>query len=323
MTAFTPAKMVSWWQPWNIPLSVEEQVDHAVQLGAGIAMKGTNNHYIYGPESWNMFEDSRYAGKSNDHLERAAKARGVPVDIWCWVNFSQPYAHADALHAAIARWNPRRVFLDVEGAIAKANAANAGPFLRSLGRVEPKVYLQSYRVPNLHPEIPWDKLLTYTDGGQFIIDGTAPQAYYVGTQNVVADYTRMLTQWQALADAHGRPDLPWLPTLPTYTEWGWTPTPESLQAGIDLLWSELTEFDGEGNPLSTRLRGWNFFRFGFLLQSEFAGHRQVIEDVDFSIPGPPPPPAEPRPINPEWVGAVDIILRETHPSLPQPFLDQP
>ena len=255
------------WKPWRTAtwpqnISIEAQVNAALALKSNaIAIKGTNREWVYGAKENLVWPYNKY---SNDHIEIEAKANGLEIDLWCWVDCQDPAAQAQAIKDAAARWNPRNVKLDVEGGIAKKYAYNTGAFLRSLGRLyrhdgtPVKVWLQSYRRPDLHREIAWNKWLTYVgQDGLYLLEGIAPQAYYVGTQDSIADYKKMIVEYGKLEMEINR-TLNWFVTLPTYREHGWQPTPDSLEAGISFL----------QDTLADRLVGFNFFRLGCLMNSQ-------------------------------------------------------
>ena len=271
--------VVSVWKPWNLALppnriSIADQVRMAVTLGVrAIAIKGTNRNVIYGAKEKMPWPYNKY---SNDHIEIEARANGLEVDLWVWVDCKSPGVQAEVVRQAAARWNPRRIYIDHEGGIAKAYAYNTGAFLRSLGhlyrhdgtRIE--MYLQSYRRPSKHPEIAWTKWFSYKKDGVYIINGVAPQAYYVGTQDSVADYERMLIDYSRIEIAINR-ILKWHVTLPAYREHGWQPTPKSLEAGIDFL----------RNSLGNLLVGFNFFRLGWLMNEQLTGVWSMLLAYDW------------------------------------------
>lgn len=295
--------VLSAWRPWNLALppnriSIQEQVNAAVTLGVrAIAIKGTNRNVIYGAKERMPWPWSQH---SNDHLEQEAKAQGLEVDLWVWVDCKSPGVQAEVVRRAAARWNPRRIYIDCEGGIAKAYAHNTGAFLRSLGRLyrhdgtPVEVYLQSYRQPSKHPEIAWVKWLSYIGQDKlYLIHGIAPQAYYVGTQDSVADYSKMLIDYARIENEIGR-TLEWHVTLPTYREHGWQPTPKSLEEGIDFLRQEL------GN----RLIGFNFFRLGWLVNRQLEDLWSMLLAYDWGEepePKPEPVPFEQQPEPERWI----------------------
>jgi len=274
-------RVVSVWKPWSLAawpnyISIEDQVQAAVALGVrSIAIKGTHRNVIHGVQEKLIWPWDQH---SNDHLERQAKAQGLGVDLWDWVDCQNPTGQASAIKQAVARWNPRNVKLDVEGATAKKYAYNTGAFLRSLGRLHRhdgtpvKVWLQSYRRPDKHREIAWHKWLTYIgQDGQYLLEGIAPQAYYVGTQDSIGDYTRMLVAYDNLESEIHR-TLEWHVTLPTYRENGWQPTAESLEAGISFL----------RNELGDRLKGVDFFRLGWLMNDRLSDVMAMLMAYDWN-----------------------------------------
>ena len=275
-----PDIVTSVWRPWRTAtwpknISIKAQVDAALSLNSNaIAIKGTNREYVYGAKENLVWPFNKY---SNDHIEIEAKARGLEIDLWCWVDCQNPAAQAQAIKDAVARWNPRNVKLDVEGRIAKKYAYNTGAFLRSLGRLyrhdgtPVKVWLQSYRRPDLHREIAWEKWLTYigTDG-LYLLEGIAPQAYYKGSQQGAYDYSRMNNAYRNL-EAEINRTLKWHVTLPTFREDGWMPTAESLEEGIEFLRDALEE----------RLIGVDYFRLGWLMDDLFVDIFEMLNEYSW------------------------------------------
>ncbi|TET82453.1 MAG: hypothetical protein E3J37_07235 [Anaerolineales bacterium] len=300
--------VVSVWRPWRTAtwphfISIEDQVKAAIAVQAdAIAIKGTNKTWVYGAKEnlpW------PYKAHSNDAMEQEAKAQSLAVDLWCWVDCKNPATQATRVKEATARWNPRNVKLDVEGGVAKKYAYNTGAFLRSLGRLyrhdgtPVKVWLQSYRRPDLHP-IAWHKWLTYTDqAGIYLLEGVAPQAYYAGTDDSLSDYARMLRAYDKLSlEIHRTFD--WHVTLPTYREHDWQPTAESLEVGIGFL----------RNELSDRLKGVDFFRLGWLMDKQLEDVRVMLAGYDWGNGEEPEPqiPFEELPEVKRW-GIVGGDLR--------------
>ena len=85
------------WKPWSTAtwsqyISIEEQVRTAIILGArAIAIKGTNREWIFGAKEKMLPPGNKY---SNDHMEQEAKAQGLEVDLWCWVDCRHPAEQA-------------------------------------------------------------------------------------------------------------------------------------------------------------------------------------------------------------------------------------
>lgn len=302
--------VVSVWKPWRTAtyphfILIEDQVKTAIVLQVdAISIKGTNKTWVYGAKEnlgW------PYNKHSNDHMEQEAKAQSLAVDLWCWVDCKDPAGQAKAIKDAVARWNPRNVKIDCEGGVAKKYAYNTGAFLRSLGRLNRhdgtpvKVWLQSYRRPDLHREIAWAKWLTYTGlDGLYLLEGVAPQAYFAGTQDSINDYARMIGAYDKIESEIHR-TLDWHVTLPTYREHGWQATADSLEAGIGFL----------RNELGDRLKGVDFFRLGWLMDERFDDVRTMLMSYDWNgneIEPEPSIPFEQRP-EPERWGVVGDDLR--------------
>ena len=294
-------RVVSVWKPWSLAtwpnnISIKDQVNAAITLGVrAIAIKGTNREWVYGAKENLPWPHNKY---SNDHIEQEAKAQGLEVDLWCYLSLKYPAVEAEAVRQANARWNPRNIYLDAQGH-AKPYAHNTGAFLRSMGRLyrhdgtPVKVWLQSYRRPSLHPEIDWVKWLSYVGQDKlYLIDGIASQAYYVGTQDSIGDYKRMLADYDKLEMEINR-TLNWFVTLPTYREHGWQPTPESLEAGINFL----------RDTLEDRLIGLNFFRLGWLMNEQLTDVWSMLLAYDWGLeeePEPEPAPFEQLPEPERW-----------------------
>lgn len=253
---------IATWRPWtNTRVTLQQRVDQVINAKAEFAIKGSNSTYIYGPETWNIFKTWPYKGKSNDDLERLAKAHDLKVQLWDFPYLRWPQGSADAINESIVRWNARDVWLDAEGKYVKDYPGNTGPFLRGLGHARARFWLQSYRRPDLHPEVKWTKWLSYKDpSGQHIIHGLGPQAYPIWSKDWAADFARMIDEYELILARIGRLEMPWMPTLPTFSERGWTPTLEDFIDGVDYLKQRLGD----------RLKGIQFWRQDFLFKPEFA-----------------------------------------------------
>jgi hypothetical protein len=292
------------WKPWaNAVIDrhpIDDQVAMCQRLQAdSVSIKGTNGIWVYGAKE-NFSALSIYRAHSNDAMEQAAKAAGLGVDMWCYVHLQYPDLEADAIHRAAKRWNTRRIKIDIEGE-AKIHQANTGAFLRSLDSVRYfdaqgvaqrcEVYLQSYRRPDLHPEILWQKWLTYkAQDGQHIITGMAPQAYPIGSHDFPGDYKRMFDANMFELARAGRLDAPWHVTLPTFRESGWNPTADDLVEGIDWL----------RDALGIRLVGVDYWRIGQLWEPWGMPVAEALMMYDWGEvapgtgveePGPAPEPA--------------------------------
>jgi len=288
---------VSVWQPWMTArwkkISIAEQVNMIRAIGANAAsIKSVNREWVFGAKE-NFSSVSIYQNTTNDAFEIEAKAQGLDVHHWGWVDCQNPGAQADAVKKAIARWNPKVFKIDNELEVAKKYAYNTGAFLRSLGRpvrhdgTPVQFFLQSYRRPDLHPEIAWEKWLTYrAPDGVFYLTGHAPQAYWF-SNDVLGDFEKMLKAHEDLERRIGRRGLPWHITLPTFAELGWYPTPEQMETGIDFLRAELGE----------RLVGVDFWRLEWLMTTpEGKEMREMLMSYDWG---------EDEPQDEDDPGAVD------------------
>ena len=272
----------TWKQVWtNASITLKDRVDQAKKVRADICIKGTNASSLYGPETWGIFRFWPYKGKSNDDLERLCKANGVKVQLWDYPYLQYPQGSADAVNESINRWNPQDVWLDIEGNHAKNYPGGTGPFLRGLGVARVKFWLQSYRRPDYHPGIIWSKWLKYKDPqGKYIIHGLGPQAYPIGSSDWAADFKRMVDEYEKILGPIGRLDMPWYPTLPTFTERGWSPRLEDMIDGVDYLVQRL----------GSKLIGFNFWRQEFLFSDKYSS----LLDYIGTLATPEVPPIEIR-----------------------------
>ncbi|MCK4821418.1 hypothetical protein KA005_36975 [bacterium] len=297
--------LLSTWKPWNnVSVSLQDRVDMAKVANAEICMKGSNASYIYGPNTWNIFKVWPYKGKSNDDLELICKQNNLKVQLWDFPYLQYPTGSANAVNESITRWNPQDVWLDVEGGYAKNYPTGTGPFLRGLGNVSVRFWLQSYRWPYYHPKIKWLKWLKYKDPlGRYIIHGLGPQAYPMWSKDWLADFKRMVDEYEKLLVLAGRPDIPWFPTLPTFSERGWTPSVVDVIAGCDYLKERLGD----------RLVGLNFWRQGFLFKPEYA---PILHYINMLYePDLPPPP----PVRDDWFTDIQGFARASGYPPPNPI----
>lgn len=290
---------VAYWKPWYVALNLrkgfDEQIKMVKDLGIDtISIKGVDGTYVYGLEK-NFSLLSLYRKYNNEAFEQAIKDAGLGLDMWCFNYCSLPVDEARTMHAANYRWQPRTVDLDMEQQAAD-NAAQVGTFLRSMGSLfrhdgEPvDIFLQSFRRPDLHGDLPWSKLLTYRDeNGAYIVDGVNPQAYPY-THDFPGDFARMIDAYETLERQIGRSIERWRVTLPTFSEHGWTTSPDDITDGLDFLFAALGD----------KLEGITFWDGDWLIRDEFEGVRQAIRDYDWpgnddDLPGhPDPAPAAPK-----------------------------
>jgi hypothetical protein len=280
--------LISQWQPWaRLSISLGDRVQQIQQVHGEACIKGSDGTALYGPDTWSRFKVWPYKGKSNDDFERACKNSGLKVQTWNFPYLQYPSGSANAILESNARWNPQDVFIDAEGSYVGNYPYNTGPFLRGLGVVTVRYWLQSYRVPSYHPEVLWDKWLHYKDpNGKYIIHGLAPQAYPIGTQDFASDFKRMVDDYEKVLVRVGREDMPWLVTLPTFTEHNWYPTVTAMIEGVDYLKARL----------GSRLVGFNFWRQAFLFDPLYIPILTYIgtlyeeeEETTEPVPEPQPP----------------------------------
>jgi len=252
---------------------------------------------LYGLETAAIFKQPYSHGKDNDSLERMSKAEGVGIDIWCYMTLRDPAREARTIQDAIARWNPKNVFLDVE-ADAKKWKANTGAFLRSLGYQRTcSVWLQSYYRPFYHMEIDWHKWFTYIGDGGYIITGNSPQAYPY-SDNIIPRYELMIQEYGKILSEAGRPDIPWYPTLPVFSEGGWTATAPVLEKGYNFLEKELGDC----------FVGSNFYRQDFLLDPKYQDIYSWILTLEATPTPPTPPPST-------SVGVNQFVIEQVYPGM--------
>ena len=294
---------IATWRPWyNLKVSYDERVAMYTNAKSSCAIKGVNRNGLYGEDTKLLFKTPPFKGKSNDDLERLCKIHNIMVDLWVYFYLDNPVGETNALKVAIERWNPDDVHIDVESE-AKKNKKYTGAWIRALGKVRPRTWLQSYRVPQLHPEINWTKWLSYIDlnNGGYVIDGIGAQMYPVGWTTIeqwIADFARALTQYERICKTVKRPDMPWFPTLPTFSEHGWTPTADCMAAGIEFLQRELGD----------RLVGIQFWRQSFLFKDEFDDILALIYSLD-NTPSPPLPPLPTtKPVN-------QFVIEDVYPGM--------
>jgi hypothetical protein len=234
-------KTLSLWQPWTIgdPQTI---IKHALALNCNsLCLKATDGPVQYGVNTWVR---TRWGGYTQLDLANDIRAAGMVLSIWVVPYFWDWAAEADAIWQAVQIYNPSAVFLDIEhfprrGWFRGTNLGkdglirNVSPFLRRLGRLPCPVYFQGHRRLDLHPEIqPEIFLSTRDDDGKFLIDGLAPQLYPIGVTDpdwFLAEFERDLDSQEAVLEKIGRPDLPYIPTLPAFTHGNWSPPVEGLR----------------------------------------------------------------------------------------------
>jgi len=313
---------ITWPWEWKTP---EQIVTEVRSLGLNsLCIRAFDGGAEFGV---NAYSKMRFGGKTNYDVEKAAKAKGLTTPIWGPVYCKYWQSEVFVIKKSQQIYNPPAIFLDYEGKTAEASKGNLGTFLRALGRLPTKVYLQSYRRPSYHRWVQWEKWFSYRDqsSGQYIIDGVGAQLYPIGVHGVAnwKDTTkRDVDDYMAILKSVNREDMPWYPTLPTFTggtyegqSVPWKPLAEELQGQIDLLTSLL------GNRMVNT--GVNFWDLGGLT-SRKGGLGSVVQswirNLDLgndneSPPQPPVPPASPvsflsLPDPKKWSMVKDELIRE-------------
>ena len=293
-------KIISVWKPWNIG-KVDEVVDHVVNLRGGeVCIKATDGTSMYGVNAWVR---ARWNGKDNRDLEKAAKDRGLGVSIWVVPYFRDWAIEVDLIKQAVDWYNPRAVYLDVErfrwtAVDEKGMIQNVGPFLRRLGRLPCEVLLQATRRPTIHPEISPEKWFAYKDlgSGKLIVDANGAQLYpigWTGAANWELQNEMDVDSNEEIHDRAGRSFITWAPTLPAFSEYGWTPHPDDLAVQIDYL----------KRRLGTRLTGFNFWALDHL--------KDIPDLYNFiaTVQDPAAPEPDPDPDVGAWVQQADDFLK--------------
>jgi hypothetical protein len=301
-------KSLSLTWPWNwtgTRWSFEQTIQEIVALRPDrVALRAIEGPFEYGGK---LQTKVVWKGRTYRDLERALKAlpAPIPVDVWGPIYLRLWEAEARLLRGTIVPYyNPPYVFLDVEGDIAQKHIANLGPFLRALGRLPCKVYLQSYRYAPGNSWMQWEKWLKYRveapgdepgrPTGLYIIDGLAHQLYPIGETNpsrYLAQVARDVQSHEVIAQRVGRPDIPWFPTLPAFIGTGYEAAPgwKPSVEGVSLMVEWLRQ------NLGTRLVGINFWSLDKTLYRlpELATY---IANLQLVSPETPPPAPLPVPL---------------------------
>lgn len=346
-------KALSTTWPWTLGLTPDEIVRRAVELGCSeICIRAVDGKYLYGINAWTRV---RWSGKDHRDLAEAARKTGLTISIWCAVYLKNPTVEAETIKDAVELYDPSTVFIDAEAQAkkniqrlasfvktssglpakgiveriitayqpqeitAQSVVSNLRPFLQTMGRLSCKVYLQTYRRADLHWEMQWlEWWKAKTQSSEYIIDGLAHQLYPIGwdtPEDWVSDFKRSTESHQVFLDQAGRPNLEWLPTLPTFIAGsyegvpGWRPTPQAFISGLEYL----------ADTLNERLVGVNLWSYDQdlhqlpSLQETIRDHILVIGDV--------PPPGPPVVPIPQWAPELDEwarVMGYTGPRPPSP-----
>ena len=199
--------------------------------------------------------------KPDFHIELARQLRlnSIGVSLWPVVSLTDPARMARSIKAEYEVYEPDRLVLDAERHWVLDYIQNLPLFLSELGSMPCPVGLGSYRRASLHNNMNWQTWYKAKAGAKYIIKFVAHQLYPIGwkgVQNWVSQTKLDVASHETELLKAGRPDMPWLPWLPSFIGGGfeglpvpWVPTADELQAQVELLKTLLGE----------RLAGVNFW----------------------------------------------------------------
>ena len=254
---------------------------HLVALGADDVCIRTPVYYLpYKPE-WH----SALVAALPDDIE---------VSLWPVVSLYNPEAQADKIAEEAEKYQPDRIYLDAERHWVLDYIANLPRFLNRLaahkasGRIKCPIGLGSYRRASGWSSMHWQVWWTHKLNGVFTIDFVAMQLYPEGWNTPTAWRSQMrmdVDSHQLELNKANRPDLEWLPFMAAYTEHGWTPKADCVEAGVDEL----------HKILGNRLLGFNWWSLDQnLVEPQHAGQYAYIASLASSPAVPPAPTIEER-----------------------------
>ena len=211
--------------------------DILVDLGADeVCIRTPAYTQLYNPE-W------------HDRLAKRARLRGIEVSIWPVISLYYPEKQAQAIKDAYARYQPKRIVLDAERAWVLNYIANLPKLLTALGRMPVPVGLGSYRRASLHQDMHWQTWLKHTVNGEYVIDFQAAQLYPIGWRKPKSWEFQFKTDIDSHEAEHikaHRPDIPWLPFMPAFSEGKfldtgemWYPVVDGVAAAVDYMRARL------------------------------------------------------------------------------------
>ena len=234
-------KIISTCWPWDHGyLSADHVLTHLEALGA-------DEVCIRDPVYYGHYDDPDDP-TFHDRLVSGARSRGMGVSLWVPVSLVYPHDQARAIQVEYDRYEPDRVILDAERRWVNNYGPNTRRFLEALGVMPCPVGLSSYRRPSLHTEVRWQTWLTTKVDGQYVIDFQASQLYPLGWMSAagwVYQYRLDIDDNERQHRLAGRPDIPWLPFVPAFTEgvdpYGnpWYPRVDGLSAAMDYMATRL------------------------------------------------------------------------------------
>ncbi len=204
----------------------------------------------------------------------ALKAAGVEPGGWQYVYGDQPGAEGDAASAFYEEFDPSFFFVDAEGEYKRYGTAKAAKaYSAKLHTKNFDVYLCSYRFPTLHGGLikpfPFSAFMNHEN-----IDGTAPQVYWLGAHDPVAQIQRSQAEYRAISS---KPFIPIGATFP----WGdWEPSKDELQTFVAYCKTQ-------------HYQAYGFYSLDSLLKNNRQDWWEAITGNAAPPPPPPPPPDEP------------------------------
>lgn len=146
-------------------------------------------------------------------------ARGIEVWGWHYVFGDQPTQEANKAISRIQELNVDGFVIDAEGHY-KNKFSSARTFMDRLTSeiTDIPIALSSYRYPSYHPQLPWDEFLSQCDLNM-------PQVYWLKAHNPGAQLERCVEEFRNLEYTP-----PIFPTGAAFTEWGWSPTADEVEA---------------------------------------------------------------------------------------------
>ncbi len=245
---------------WQIPHceggNVEAIAAAARRAGLGyVLIKVANRTYAYNYD-WRRRID--YVPP----LVKALRAQGIGVWGWQYVYGDDPAGEANIAIRRIRELGLDGFVVNAEAEYKHPGKAKAATtYMKRMRSALPNlpIGLSSYRYPSYHPQLPWKEFLAYCDYNM-------PQVYWMQNHNPGAQLKRSVREFEGMA-----PFRPIIPTGATFSERGWTPTPEevleflqtaqslnlssvnfwswdSARPALPDLWTVVANFPWEGAP---------------------------------------------------------------------------
>lgn len=145
----------------------------------------------------------------------ALKAKGIAVWGWHYVYGNDPIGEARLAMQRTRDLGLAGYIIDAESQFKEAGKATAARnYMSEMRRIYPnlEIGLSSYRFPSYHSTFPWNEFLPR-------VDLVMPQVYWEEAHNADTQVTKSIQEFRSRA-----PNLPIVPTGPTYKTSVWTPT---------------------------------------------------------------------------------------------------